>query len=31
MIIDKRLQVSALQALSATAPSTDVIDLGSLR
>lgn len=31
MIIDKRLQVSSLQALTATAPSTDVIDLGSLR
>lgn len=31
MFIDKRLQVSAQQALSATAPSTDVIDLGSLR
>lgn len=31
MFIDRRLQVSALQALSATAPSTDVIDLGSLR
>lgn len=31
MIIDKRLQVSAQQALTATAVSTDVIDLGSLR
>lgn len=33
MIIDKRLQVSALQALSGAgaAPSTDVIDLGSSR
>jgi hypothetical protein len=33
MWIDKRLQVSALQALSGAgaAPSTDVIDLGSLR
>lgn len=29
MIIDRRLQVSALQALTVTAPSTDVIDLGS--
>lgn len=31
MIIDKRLQVSTLQALTANAPSTDVIDLGSQR
>ena len=33
MIIDRRLQVSAQQALSGAgaAPSTDVIDLGSLR
>lgn len=29
MFIDRRLQVSALQALTATAPSTDVIDLGA--
>lgn len=28
MIIDRRMQVSALQALTATARSTDVIDLG---
>lgn len=31
MFIDKRLQVSAQQALTATAASTDVIDLGSDR
>ncbi len=33
MFIDKRLQVSSLQALSGAgaAPSTDVIDLGTLR
>jgi hypothetical protein len=33
MIIDKRLQVSSLQALTGTSlvPSTDVVDLGSLR
>lgn len=31
MIIDKRLQVSAQQALTATARSTDVIDLGTVR
>ena len=31
MFIDRRQQVSALQALTVTAPSTDVIDLGSLR
>ena len=29
MIIDKRLQVSSAQALTATAASTDVIDLGA--
>lgn len=31
MIIDKRLQVSSLQALTETAVSTDVIDLGQDR
>lgn len=31
MIIDRRLQVSLNQALTATAPSTDTIDLGSDR
>lgn len=31
MIIDKRMQVSSSQALTATAASTDVIDLGSDR
>ena len=31
MIIDRRLQVSAVQALAASGPSTDVIDLGSPR
>ncbi|MGL4396618.1 MAG: Bbp16 family capsid cement protein [Hyphomicrobium sp.] len=31
MFIDKRLQVSSQQALTATAVSTDVIDLGSDR
>lgn len=31
MIIDKRLQVSSQQALTATAGSTDVVDLGSAR
>ncbi|MFA7504284.1 MAG: Bbp16 family capsid cement protein [Burkholderiaceae bacterium] len=30
MIIDSRLQVSAKQALTETAPSTDVIDLGAV-